>query len=109
MNNEIGHRSAAEGQCDSYCHEYPAADLVETPPNSPKPRADAMSHAGDEHLRSYFDYRECAGHDNELDEETSNGVDELRKKSNEEEKSLGIRQRGECPLAEQRPACSGFR
>ena len=43
-----------------------------------------MSHAGDEQLSGYFDYRERSGHDDELDQETSRGVDELRKKSSEE-------------------------
>ena len=63
-----------------------------------------MSHAGDEHLGGYFEYRECSSHDDELDEETSSRVDELRKKSSEEEKSFRIGQRGERPLLEQRPA-----
>jgi hypothetical protein len=78
--------------------------LVKAPPNSPKPWADAMSHAGDEHLRSYFDCCERSSHDDELDEETSSRVDELRKKSSEEEKGFRIGQRGERPLLEQRPA-----
>ena len=63
-----------------------------------------MSHAGDERLRSYFDCCEGSGHDDELDEETASGVDELREKSSEEKECLGISQRGECPLPEQRPA-----
>jgi hypothetical protein len=86
-------RSTAKGQCDAYRHEHPAADLVKAPPNSPKPWADAMSHARDEHLRSYFDCCERSSHDDELDEETSTRVDELRKKSSEEEKAFRIGQR----------------
>jgi hypothetical protein len=63
-----------------------------------------MSHAGDEYFRSYFDCCKRSSHDDELDEETSTRVDELRKKSSEEEKGFRIGQRGERPLLEQRPA-----
>jgi hypothetical protein len=77
--------------------------LVKAPPNPPKPWADAMSHARDEHLRSYFDCCERSGHDDELDEETTTRVDELRKKSSEKEKAFRIGQRRECPLLEKRP------
>src|SRR5213596_674617 len=105
----IVHRSTAKGQCNPYRHEYPAAGLVEAPPNTPQPWVDAVSHIGDEHLGGYFEYREGSSHDDELDEETSGRVDELRKKSGEEQKRLGISQRRERSLLEQRPACSGFR
>src|SRR5438552_9595118 len=105
----IVHRSTAKGQCNPYRHEYPAAGLVEAPPDSPKPWVDAVSHIGDEHLGGYFEYREGSSHDDELDEETSGRVDELRKKSSEEQKRLGISQRRERSLLEQRPACPGFR
>src|SRR5688572_15564259 len=97
-------RSTAKWQCDPYRHEHPPAGLVKAPPDSSQPWADAMSHAGDERLRSYFDCCERSSHDNELDEQASSRVDELRQKSSEEKKSLGIGQRGECPLLEQRPA-----
>jgi hypothetical protein len=76
--------STAQRQCDPYRHEHATARLIEAPAHSAKPWADAMSHAGDEQLSGYFDYRERSGHDDELDQETSRGVDELRKKSSEE-------------------------
>src|SRR4030095_2529291 len=85
--------SPAQGQCDLYRHEHPAAGLVEAPPNSPQPWADAMSHAGDQYLGSYFDCCERSRHDDELDEEASSRVEELRKKRSEKEKTLGIGQR----------------
>src|SRR2546425_1491836 len=103
------HRSTRKGQSTPYRHEQPAAGLVEAPPNSPQPWVYAVSHIGDEHLGGYFEYRECSSHDDELDEETSSRVDELRKKGSEEQKRLGIGQRGERSLLEQRPACSGLR
>jgi hypothetical protein len=102
-------RSTAKGQRGPYRDEDPAAGVVEAPPDSPKPGADAMRHAGDEELGDYFNCRERSSHDDELHEETSIGIDELRKKRNEEEKPLGIGQRGERSLPEQRPAWSGFR
>src|SRR5437867_10761862 len=97
----IVHRSTAKGQGNPYRHEYPAAGLVEAPPDSPKPWVYAVSHVGDEHLGSYFEYREGSSHDDELDEEASSRVDELRKKGGEEEKRLGMSQRGERSLMEQ--------
>src|SRR3981189_1796133 len=109
MNHLLLVTLAAKGQCNPYRDEHPAAGLVEAPPNSAKPRAYAVSHIGDEHLGGDFEYRERSSHDDELDEEASGRIDELRKKRSEEEKRLGIGQRGERSLLEQRPACSGFR
>jgi hypothetical protein len=44
-----------------------------------------MRHASDEQLGRYFDCRKGPRHDDKLDEETSRGVDELRKKGREEQ------------------------
>jgi hypothetical protein len=86
----------------------PPQGLVEASPDSPKPGTDAMSHAGYERLRHNLDCYERPSHDDELDEEISSRVDELRKKSGEEQKTLRIGERRERPLPEQRPACSWF-
>src|SRR5947207_13333473 len=83
------HRSAPERKRDADRHEHAATSLVETPPDSPKPRADAMRHAGDEHLGDDFDGCEGRCHDGELDEEASRRIDELGKKGGEEKERFG--------------------
>src|SRR6185436_12170281 len=107
MRMKVRRSSTAERQRDPDRHEHAAAGLVEAPTNSPKPWIEPVSHAGDQYLSSYFDRSKSSGHDEELDDETSGRIDELRKKSGEKEKRLGIGQRGECALPEQGPACSG--
>ena len=68
-----------------------------------------MRHAGDDRFGDNFNTGEGHGHDDELDEEASPGIDELRKKCSEKQKRLGIGQGRERALPEERPACSRFR
>ena len=83
-------RSTAQRQRDADGHEHPAASLIKPPPYPLKPRADAVSHAGNEQLGDDFGYREGAGHDGELHQEAAGRVDELREKGGEEQEPFGI-------------------
>ena len=74
-------------------HEHPAAGLVEAAPNPSEPWTDAVRNARDRHLSHELDGGKCAGHDDELTQQTPRGVDELRKECGKEQDRLGIRHR----------------
>src|SRR5262245_29674611 len=74
---------AAQRQRRADRHEDPAACLVEALADAPQPRADAVGHAGDEHLGDDLDRSESAGHHDELQPQAALRVDELRQERGE--------------------------